>query len=215
MKIRDLAEDLVLGAASGYLATKVMEPVSSTLYAWEPDEARAREDAARPGPPFQIAAQKNARLLGIDLSEQRLQRAGMAFHYGLAMSRAPLYALARRSCHTPPLTIALASGAAMSLIVDEGLTPALGYSAPNRAYPAVTHLRGFLAHLAFGAAVAAVTEARVGPARTPPSHPLNPAPTRRRGMTPCPRISTRSSSEPAPEAKPLSPASPRAGCGSL
>lgn len=46
----------------------------------------------------------------------------------------------------------------MSLVVDEGLSPALGYSAPNRAYPLVTHLRGLLAHLAFGAAVAAVTE---------------------------------------------------------
>jgi len=159
MKTQHLVEDLALGAASGYLATKVMEWVSSTLYAWESQESRAREDAARPGPPFQIAAEKNARLLGFDLSEEQLERAGMAFHYGLAMSWAPLYALIRRRWHTPPLTTALATGAAMSLIVDEALTPALGYSAPNRAYPAVTHVRGILAHLAFGAAVAVVTEA--------------------------------------------------------
>lgn len=46
----------------------------------------------------------------------------------------------------------------MSLIVDEGITPLAGFSAPNRDYPAVTHLRGFAAHLAFGIAVAAVTE---------------------------------------------------------
>lgn len=47
----------------------------------------------------------------------------------------------------------------MSLIVDEGLTPLLGFSAPNRAYPASTHVRAFAAHLVFGLAVAAVTEA--------------------------------------------------------
>jgi hypothetical protein len=35
----------------------------------------------------------------------------------------------------------------------------LGFSAPNRAYPMVTHVRGFVAHLAYGAAVAAVIEA--------------------------------------------------------
>ena len=52
----------------------------------------------------------------------------------------------------------LATGAAMSLIADEAMTPLLGFSAPNRAYPLVTHLRGFAAHLVFGLAVAATTE---------------------------------------------------------
>jgi hypothetical protein len=46
----------------------------------------------------------------------------------------------------------------MSLIADEMMTPALGFSAPNRAYPLATHLRGFAGHLVFGLAVAAVTE---------------------------------------------------------
>lgn len=55
--------------------------------------------------------------------------------------------------------IVSADPAAMSLIADELMTPAAGCSAPNRAYPLVTHLRGFAAHLAFGLAVAGVTEA--------------------------------------------------------
>ncbi len=46
----------------------------------------------------------------------------------------------------------------MSLIVDEGITPLAGFSAPNRVYPAATHLRGLAAHLVYGLAVAAVTE---------------------------------------------------------
>ena len=46
----------------------------------------------------------------------------------------------------------------MWLLADEGMTPALGFSAPNRAYPLSTHVRALLAHLAFGAVVAAVTE---------------------------------------------------------
>lgn len=47
----------------------------------------------------------------------------------------------------------------MSAVVDEGLTPALGFSASNRAHPAAAHLRGAVANLVFGLAVAAVTEA--------------------------------------------------------
>ena len=58
-----------------------------------------------------------------------------------------------------PLAAGLAAGAALSVVVDEGLTPALGLSAPNRAYPAATHVRGFLAHLVWGAAAALAAEA--------------------------------------------------------
>jgi hypothetical protein len=46
----------------------------------------------------------------------------------------------------------------MSLLVDEGMTPLLGFSAPNRDYPLSTHIRGFAAHLAFGLGVAATAE---------------------------------------------------------
>lgn len=158
-RTRDLVGDLALGAVAGYVATKVMEPVSMRLYRWESDADRQREDAARPGPPFVIAADKTAALAGITLTERQRQRAGLVFHYGLATSWAPLYALVRRRWRTPVLPTALGTGAAMSAIVDEGLTPLLGFSAPNRAYPLVTHLRGVLAHLVFGAAVAAITEA--------------------------------------------------------
>lgn len=49
-------------------------------------------------------------------------------------------------------------GRDMSLVVDEGLTPLLGFSAPNRAYPLVTHPRGFVAHLVYGVAVAVTAE---------------------------------------------------------
>jgi hypothetical protein len=52
---RAAAEDLAVAAVAGYLATKAMEPVSEELYELESDTDRAREDAARPGPPYRIA----------------------------------------------------------------------------------------------------------------------------------------------------------------
>ena len=129
------------------------------MYERQGQAARDREDAVRPGPPYRIAAQKTTALLGLELSESALDKAALVFHYGLAVSWAPTYALLRRRTRLGPVAAALASGAAMSAIVDEGLTPALGFSAPNRAYPAIAHVRGVVAHLTFGLAVAAVTEA--------------------------------------------------------
>ncbi|SFB56864.1 hypothetical protein SAMN05216266_12069 [Amycolatopsis marina] len=158
-KTGTVLEDLAVSALAGSLGTKAMEPVSMKLYQLEPEQARTQEDEVRPGAPFQIAAEKTTRLLGLDLNDQQMQKASMAFHYGLAISWAPLYALLRRRGQLRPISAGLAMGSAMSLIADEMLTPALGFSAPNRAYPLVTHVRGYVAHLAFGLAVAGVTEA--------------------------------------------------------
>lgn len=153
-----IVEDAAVSAVAGYLGTKAMEPVSMKLYERESEQHRAQEDEARPGPPFQVAAEKTAKLLGVKFTEQQLQQASMAFHYGLAISWAPVYGLLRRRGHLSPVPAGLTMGSTMSLIADEMMTPLLGFSAPNRAYPLVTHVRGYVAHLAFGFAVAGVTE---------------------------------------------------------
>ena len=153
-----LLTDAVVAAAAGYAGTKAMEPVSMKLYALKGERARTQEDAVRPGPPYLLAAKKTTKLFGLELDDGQMQKAGTAFHYGLALSWAPVYTVLRRRTGWSPLTSGLASGAAMSLIIDEGLTPALGFSAPNRAYPWQTHIRGFVAHLVFGLTVAVVTE---------------------------------------------------------
>jgi hypothetical protein len=154
-----LLTDLALAPLAGYVGTKVMEPIGAKLYELESEQDRKREDAARPGPPYAIAARKAADLVGLTLTDKQHEQLALAFHYGLAIQWAPLYPLLRRRTSLGPAAAGLATGAAMSLIADEMMTPALGFSAPNRAYPLATHLRGFIGHLVFGLAVAAVTEA--------------------------------------------------------
>ncbi len=130
-----------------------------------PDSTRMPSDPAR----YQIAAEKLTRVFGLDLSEQQLNRLSLAFHYGLAIQWAALYPLLRRRTSLSPLTAGLATGGAMSVIADELMTPAFGFSAPNLEYPLLTHVRGFAAHLAFGVAVAAVFEAVWTVTPDPPS----------------------------------------------
>jgi uncharacterized membrane protein YagU involved in acid resistance len=158
MRIKSIIADVGVGLISGYVGTKLMESVSMKWYEWEPEADRQREDAVRPGPPYTIAAQKVTRLIGLQLSDSQLEQAGMAFHYGLGMSWGPIYLLVRRLTPLPPIAAGLLTGAVMSLLVDEGLTPLLDFSAPNRAYPLVTHLRGVVAHLVFGLGVAGTAE---------------------------------------------------------
>lgn len=152
------AEGIALAVLSGYVGTKAMEPVSQKLYELESVADRAREDAARPGPPYRIAVEKLASLSGLHLDDAQLVRAALVLHYGLAVSLAPVYMLLRRAAKRGPVTAALVTGSAMSLVADELMTPAFGFSAPNLEYPLATHLRGIVAHLSFGLVVAAVNE---------------------------------------------------------
>ncbi len=105
-----------------------------------------------------VAARKVAYRLDGSPSRQKVGLLGKAIHFGIGMAWGPVYGLLRRHGGLGPFGAALASGAAMSLVLDEGVVPALGLSAPNRDYPVFTHARGFLAHLVYGAAAALATE---------------------------------------------------------
>lgn len=158
--LRRTVADAGIGMIGGYLGTQLMERVSMKLYELEPEADRNREEEVRPGPPFLIAARKTSGALGLDLSEKQLEYlATYGFHYGLGMSWGAAYPFLRRMTGLGPAASGLLLGATMSLVVDEALTPLLGFSAPNRDYPLSTHLRGLAAHLAFGLGVAATTEA--------------------------------------------------------
>ena len=154
-----IAVQIGAGLVGGYLGTKIMEPASAKLYDLESDADRKREDDVRPGSPSSIAARKTAARLGIALSDERAERVGTLVHYGLGAFGGALYAVLRRTTGMHPIAAGLVTGAAISLVFDEGLTPALGFSAPNDRYPAVTHARGFVAHLVYGVSLAVAAEA--------------------------------------------------------
>lgn len=156
---RTLALDVAIGVLAGLAATKVTEWAQTALYRATPTQVQAQEERVRPGPPAEMAAEDLAGRFGVSLDDKARGRAGNVIHYALGAAWGPLYGLLRRHRRMTAPGAGLLSGAAMSLLVDETLTPALGYSAPNRDYPALTHVRGFVGHLAFGAANAVMAEA--------------------------------------------------------
>ncbi|CAN5716606.1 hypothetical protein BH23GEM5_BH23GEM5_23920 [soil metagenome] len=61
-----------------------------------------------------------------------------------------LYSVLRRRIPAARAGHGLAYGAAFSLVMDEGLTPMLGFVPGPGALPWQTHARGFIGHLVFG-----------------------------------------------------------------
>jgi len=155
-----LLADIAVGLYAGLVATQVTNLAQGPLQRMTPDSVGRQERRVRPGASSSlVAARKAAQGLDCSPSQRQVERLGTAIHFGIGVTWGPVYGLLRRHGGLGPLGAALASGAAMSLILDEGVVPALGLSAPNRDYPAFTHIRGALAHLVYGAAAALAAEA--------------------------------------------------------
>lgn len=165
---QDLMADAAIGLTAGLVATRMTGSIQKMLYKLMPESVKRREEQVRPGSPTRMAARKLAAAADVSLTLQQAESAATAIHYGSGVPWGTVYAFLRRHSGMTPVGAALATGASMSLILDETLTPAMGFSAPDRDYPAATHLRGFIAHLAFGAAVAATAELLYRLIRTSP-----------------------------------------------
>ena len=154
-----LLADIAVGLCAGLVATQVTNLAQGPLQRATPGSVGRQERRVRPGAPSSlVAAGKVAQRLDCSPSPQKVGLLGKVIHFGIGMAWGPVYGLLRRHGGLGPFGAALASGAAMSLILDEGVVPTLGLSAPNRDYPAFTHARGFLAHLVYGAAAALAAE---------------------------------------------------------
>ena len=78
-----------------------------------------------------------AALLGLQLTDKPVEQAGLVFHYGLGMSWGTVYTLLHRLTPLPPAVAGLLTGASLSLLIDEGLTPLPGTSRAEPRLPAL------------------------------------------------------------------------------
>lgn len=144
-------KDLLKGATAGALATWIMDRVTTYMYEHENHTARRIEDRVRHGrSAYETAAEKAARWLGRELTEEERRRIGLAIHWALGIAAGALYgAFGRR---VPALRRAGggAFGTTFWAAVDEGLVSLLGLTPPPRRFPWETHARGLAGHVAYG-----------------------------------------------------------------
>jgi hypothetical protein len=148
---------MAIGLVSGFVATKAMTRVTTRLYEMESEEDKQREKEASPGISYDVAAKQLAARIGLHLDEQQARQVGGLFHWGLGLGAGILYMNLRRR-GTGPIKSAVVASMSLFLGIDEGLTPAMGWSAPDPKYPLATHVRGLIGHLTLGATVLVVAE---------------------------------------------------------
>ena len=165
---RSVLADVAVGLLAGLVATQVTNLAQRPLKWATPESVDQHEKKVRPGASSSlVAAQKLAHTLDVSPSEREEKAWGTVIHFATGIGWGPVYGLLRRYGGLRPVSAALASGVGMSLVLDEGLVPALGLSAPNQHYLTFTRARGLIAHLVYGAAVALTAEGLARLVRAP------------------------------------------------
>lgn len=153
-RARDVALDAALGAASGLLASWVMERAQARISAAGSEATRQREKEASGDqePATFRAAQAAAHLVRRSIPEERKPLAGEVVHYATGAAWGALFGALAPRLPAPVLAAGVAWGALVWLVNDEMIVPALGWSSGPTRYPASAHAKALASHVVYGAA---------------------------------------------------------------
>lgn len=149
--------DVVVGAASGLVATWVMTRAQGPIWQVGSAATRFREKEAQGDlePATVLTARRAARIARTSIPDDRAAAAGQWVHYLTGTTLGALFGLVAPRLRLSPLAAGPLYGVAVWLLNDETLVPALGLSRKPWKYPASTHAKALASHLVYGAATGA------------------------------------------------------------
>lgn len=142
----------VRGAIAGFVATWLMDQVTTGLASSQSEADKRAEEAAMPDGRSSVGnlVARLEEATGTTLDRDRRDLASAAIHYALGVVPGALYgALGGRSSRIGTAD-GLLYGMALWALNDEFLNAKLGLSGPVDAYPMSTHTRGAVGHAVLG-----------------------------------------------------------------
>jgi hypothetical protein len=142
---RSLTNEVLLGIGAGYLASRLMDRVTTAYQERQSEASQQREKKLQGEPAYVKAAERLAEVRGQQLDQRRADRLGLRLHRGLGLSGGLMAGLlVARGMN--PLGAGLLTGLGLWLVVDEGANALFGLTPPPTAYPRETHVRGLVGH---------------------------------------------------------------------
>ncbi len=108
------------------------------------------KDSEQDDAPARLANAIAVAALDHELTQREKEAAGTAFHYAMGATSGALYGAVAEIIPRVKAGAGLPFGAAVWVIADEGVVPALGLSKPATEYPISIHAYAFTSHLIFG-----------------------------------------------------------------
>ncbi|MGI8788024.1 MAG: DUF1440 domain-containing protein [Pyrinomonadaceae bacterium] len=147
----DVVKGAVAGLVGGIVATIVMGGFQSLLSSLSEDEKKQSEKKKEDEPANVQAAEAISRnVFDHKLKKSEKEPAGEAMHWAMGAGSGLIYGLTSELAPVSTIGLGLPFGAAVWLIADDVIVPALGLSKPVTEYPLSTHAYALSSHLVYG-----------------------------------------------------------------
>ena len=152
MKKTDAGEVIkgaVAGLIGGLVASFVMSEFQSLLSKLTEEEKKSKKKKEEP------ANVKTAEAISENVFDHKLKKsekepAGEAVHYAMGATSGLIYGIASEIAPMTTVGLGLPFGAAVWLVADDVVVPALGLAKPATEYPLSTHAYALSSHLVYG-----------------------------------------------------------------
>lgn len=168
----NIAKGLVAGVAGGLVASFVMnqfQALWSKLLAGE-ERSHGAQSLQQGSPDYGISRELQERgadestdnaavrtsnavaelVFDVKLSKKEKELGGAIAHYAMGVTSGAIYGAVAEVLPTATVGEGVPFGAAVWLIADEGVVPALGLSKPGTEYPLSIHVYAIASHLVYG-----------------------------------------------------------------
>ncbi len=145
----DVVKGAVAGLVGGIVGSLVMtgfQTLLSSLSEEEKKPKRKREEPAN----VKAAEEISEGLFDHKLKKSEKEPAGEAMHYAMGATSGLIYGIASEIAPMTTVGLGLPFGAAVWLVADDVVVPALGLAKPATEYPISTHAYALSSHLVYG-----------------------------------------------------------------
>ena len=161
LETSDVVKGAVAGLVGGIVATVVMGKFQAFLSALSEEDKKSKNEKSKEDEPATVKAAEeiSATVFDHKLTKSEKEPAGEAMHYAMGAASGLIYGVASEIAPVTTVGAGLPFGAAIWLIADDVVVPALGLSKPVTEYPLSTHAYALSSHLVYGLATDIVRRA--------------------------------------------------------
>ena len=145
----DVVKGAVAGLVGGIVGSLVMTGFQTLLSSLSEEEKKPKRKKEEPAN-VKAAEEISEGLFDHKLKKSEKEPAGEAMHYAMGATSGLIYGIASEIAPVTTVGLGLPFGAAVWLVADDVVVPALGLAKPATEYPLSTHAYALSSHLVYG-----------------------------------------------------------------
>jgi len=145
----DVVKGAVAGLVGGIVGSLVMTRFQTLLSSLSEEEKKPKKKEEEPAN-VKAAEEISEGVFDHKLKKSEKEPAGEAMHYAMGATSGLIYGIASEIAPMTTVGLGFPFGAAVWLVADDVVVPALGLAKPATEYPLSTHAYALSSHLVYG-----------------------------------------------------------------